>query len=326
MRHIVHLVDDVSPGGVTRLLDYIKSSDDMAALGRHEVVQVDGGLSRPPKVKADVIVNHVVLSWRNLPFFMALRARHRRCPIVHMEHSYSPAFVKLHVANTGRFRAMLTISLSLFDRVISISTAQRDWLTAFARLPEDKVTLVPPFVDISRFLALDPPSGAICKIGALGRLDGQKGFDILIRAFVAADLPGVSLEIFGDGADRSDLEALSAGHDRIHFHGHTEDPVAAIGSVDAIAMPSRREPYGLVALEALAAARPLLVSRADGLIDHAANGALPVAQLTTECWAEALASLVRGPRHDGTVARKNVRDAGQRFVHGWRSLLEDVAP
>ena len=325
MTRVVHLVDDTSPGGVTRLLDYIRGSKDMAAIGRHSVTVVAGGLSRPPLIEADVIVSHVVLSWRNLPFFLALRARYARTPLIHVEHSYSPAFLALHVSNPRRFRAMLTVSLSLFDRVVSISTAQRDWLIAFARLPAERVALIPPFVDISRFLALDPAAGPVRRIGALGRLDPQKGFDLLLRAFVAADLPGVSLEIYGDGPQRADLEALAKGDPRIVFHGHTDDPVAAMAAVDALAMPSRREPYGLVALEALAAGRPLLVSRADGLQDHARNGAIAVDRLTVEDWSAALARLAETD-HAATVetARRRVAGAGARFAEGWARLIEEV--
>lgn len=325
MTRIVHLVDDTSPGGVTRLLDHVQASHEMAAIGRHSIVVVRGGLSRAPRVEADVIVSHVVLSWRNLPFFLALRRRHARTPLVHVEHSYSPAFVDLHVPNPLRFRAMLTVSTSLFDRVVSISTAQRDWLIPFARLSEDRVSLIPPFVDISGFLALPAPSGPVRRIGALGRLDPQKGFDLLVRAFRAADLSGVQLDIFGDGPQRAELEELAKTDPRIVFHGHANDPVAAMAAVDAVAMPSRREPYGLVALEALAAGRPLLVSDADGLRDHARNGAIPVGRLSVADWSSALVRLVETD-HEAKVAtaRRCVAGAGSRFAEGWARLIEEI--
>ena len=70
----------------------------MAALGTHSVVAVRAGASLPPKLAADVIVSHVVLSWRNLPFVVALRSRYARIPLVHMEHSYSPAFFRDEVS------------------------------------------------------------------------------------------------------------------------------------------------------------------------------------------------------------------------------------
>ena len=185
--------------------------------------------------------------------------------------------------------------------------------------------MIPPCVELSRFHDLPPATGLIRRIGAIGRLDPQKGFDVLIPAFRKAKLAGVTLEIFGDGPEADRLRALAADHPGIVFHGHTDDPVVAIASVDAIAMPSRREPYGLVALEALAAGRPLLAAEVDGLIDHAANGAICVADLSVEAWASALRDLVATDHADRVAkARAKASDAEQRFIEGWRALLSGL--
>lgn len=325
MRRICHLVDDTGPGGVTRFLDFMSGSPITAALGEHEVIPVHAGFSRAPRPKADIIVSHVVLSWKNVPFFVALRSANPRATLIHMEHSYSPAFEHLHVKSAKRFRAMLSISLALFDRVVAICEAQQDWLTGPVGVPAAKVALIPPCVDLSQFLALASVDGEIRSIGAFGRFDAQKGFDVLIPAFRQARMPGVTLNIFGDGPQRAELEVLAGGDESIVFHGFIEDPCAAMATVDAVAMPSRREPYGLVALEALAASRALLVSRVDGLIDHARNGALSVERLSVEDWCEALRSLpTRTSVRERNQAKQLAGRAGQRFVDGWRALLADV--
>lgn len=325
MRKICHLVDDTSPGGVTRFLDYMRTSDATAALGKHTVLPVKPGLSMPPRPQADVIVSHIVLSWKNLPFFLALRAANAGTPMVHMEHSYSPAFEKQHVTSTRRFRAMLGVSLSLFDHVVAICTAQQQWLAEEVGVARDKIAVIPPCVDLQEYRALSPVEGSIRSIGAFGRFDAQKGFDVLIPAFRKAGLDGVTLDIFGDGPQRKKLEALADGDPRIIFHGFTDDPCAAMATVDAVAMPSRREPYGLVALEALAAGRALLVSRVDGLIDHVLNGALPVERLTVEDWAGALQDL---PQATDFAQRNRARQlaarADAKLVQGWTALLDEL--
>ena len=91
-------------------------------------------------------------------------------------------------------------------------------------------------------------------------------------------------------------------------------------------MPSRREPYGLVALEALASARPLLVNRRDGLLDHARMGAIAVDELSVDRWAAALSDLVadRLPV-DVMESRKKAANAGATFAAGWAALLDDLA-
>lgn len=322
MTRIVHLVDDTSPGGVTRFLDFLRSSQAAAEIGQHKVIPVKVGLSCPTHFEADVIVSHIVLSWKNLPFIFGLRARHPKVPLIHMEHSYSPAFEQQHVSAKTRFRAMLTVSLSLFDKVVAISEAQKTWLESAAALAEGKTVLIPSYVDLSDFLSIAPIEGEIRSIGAFGRLDPQKGFDILIPAFRKASLPGVTLDIYGDGPERAHLEELAAGDPSIVFHGFSDDPAGAMARVDALAMPSRREPYGLVAIEAMAAGRALLVSRVDGLIDHARNGAISVERLTVEDWSRALRALPQSTdKRTRQQARRNAARAEERFVQGWSGLI-----
>ena len=325
MTRVCHLIDDSSPGGVSRFLDYMRSSKVLADLADHTIVPVKAGLSRPPKIDADIILSHVVLSWKNLPFFVALRARYPAKPLVHMEHSYSPAFEKLHVSSRKRFRAMLGVSLALFDKVISISSAQKDWLAAEIRIPNEKIAILPPCVDLSGFLRLPATGDEIRSLGAFGRFDEQKGFDILIPAFLQADLSSVTLNLFGDGPMRRELEALAKGDPRVIFHGFIDDPARAMATVDAVAMPSRREPYGLVALETMAAGRALLVSCVDGLIDHALNGAFPVQRLTVDDWADAIRALpITSNVQKRTYARQIAARAEQNCAEGWRTLLAEL--
>ncbi|MFD2855829.1 glycosyltransferase [Seohaeicola zhoushanensis] len=90
-----------------------------------------------------------------------------------------------------------------------------------------------------------------------------KGFDLLIRAYRQVKGQAV-LRIHGEGPERAALEALAEGDRRIQFTGFVADPAAAMAQCDAVVMPSRWEPYGIVALEALTARRPLLTSPSTG--------------------------------------------------------------
>ena len=326
---IVHLVDDTSPGGVTRMLDFIRSAPGMTEFGQHKVQTVARGRFSAPVISADIIVSHLSISWRNLPMLMALRARYSGLTLIHVEHSYTEAFTAARVPNRKRFFALLRTAYSLFDRIVAVSEAQGGWMRRRALVRAEALKVIPSCVDLAPFLALKPVYSQPRIIGAIGRFDTQKGFDILIKAFRATSNPELRLRLIGDGESRAELEALASGDDRISFVGFQSDPAAAMATVDIVAMPSRWEAYGLVALEARAAGRPLLVAPVDGLKDHAEEGARLVSGGTLESWKSALEQISSaGPAlHIETArARAAARGSTRAVLARWKELLstEDV--
>lgn len=326
-QRICHLIDDTNPGGVMRFLDFIEHSKTMTNLAEHQEVFVKRGALSPPAIEANIIVSHLTVCWRNLPLFLALRAANPTTPIIHFEHTYTLGFFTAYVSSPTRFKALLRTSYAIFDQVVAVSYAQARWLHGSRLVPSRKLAIIKPCVDLSAFLALKPSvNKPIKNIGAIGRLNSIKGFDILIAAFKAAKFDNVNLHIYGDGAERPLLEKLAVDADNIHFHGHVEDASAIMASVDAVAVPSRYEAYGLVALEARAAGRPLLVSGVDGLQDHIDNGASKVPEQTVDCWAEALRTLVETPNSGQVLrSRKIAANAQTRFYDNWESLMGIMA-
>jgi glycosyltransferase involved in cell wall biosynthesis len=182
--------------------------------------------------------------------------------------------------------------------------------------------MIHPCVEIAPFLALKPAiDGPVRRFAMLGRLDVQKGFDVALAGFRAAAGTEDRLEIVGEGPERERLERMAAGDARIRFAGW-RDPAEALAEVDAVLMPSRWEAFGLVALEAQAAGRLVLVSNADGLADHVPHGATMVAPLTPEAWAAAIA---RARTEDPTSAvlrgRFRARGAERLFARRWAALV-----
>ncbi|SER99373.1 Glycosyltransferase involved in cell wall bisynthesis [Tranquillimonas rosea] len=317
MIRIAHLVDDTGAGGVTRYLDFLAADPVMARRMTHRIVPVSRTRPAATAIKADLIVSHLTVTWRGLPGLMALRARHAGTPIVHVEHSYCAGFVAANVRARRRFHTLLRTAYALFDRVVAVSEAQAEWLRLRGLVSDAALSVIPPCVELKAFHALPAPEG--CRtIGAIGRFDRQKGFDLLIRAFRALPEPTLVLRMIGDGEERARLEALAEGDPRIRFEGFASDPVAAMAGCDAVAMPSRWEPYGLVALEARAAGRRLLVSGADGLADHVGYGATPVQGGTVEAWTEALQAVRRG---EAEVTFGAVADGGRQCRSGWDALV-----
>lgn len=102
-------------------------------------------------------------------------------------------------------------------------------------------------------------------IGGVGRLARSKGFDVLIKAFERAALPGARLAILGDGRERARLERLArrAGP-HVFLAGFRSNIKDYYQAFDLFVCPSRREPLGRVVLEALDAGVPVLASATDG--------------------------------------------------------------
>ncbi|WP_136442605.1 glycosyltransferase [Pacificoceanicola onchidii] len=291
---VLHLIDDTTPGGVMRVIDFLTTSPAMSAFARHQVMRVSRGAALPA-CRADVIVSHLTVNWRALPRLIAFRARHAHLPLVHVEHSYTESFTAQNVPGKGRFFALLRTAYALFDRVVAVSDAQGDWLRSRGLVRASALRVISSTVDLSGFHALPAPRGRARVIGGIGRLHRQKGFDVLINAFRA--LPGAELELhlYGEGPEKAALQALAGDDPRIFFAGHTDDPETAMRAVDVVAMPSRWEAFGLVALETRAAGRRLICAQVDGLRDSG-DGGLFVRGHRTEDWTAALlATLASAP-------------------------------
>ena len=261
--NVLHLIDDTTAGGVTRVVDTIVMSTELAKHADHHVHVIEGardGLRHP---EATVIVSHLSVNWRNLPRFIALRLCNPHARLIHVEHSYTESFVRLNVRRKARFNLLLRQTFGLFDRIAAVSHGQGEWLCRIGAVPARKLAIVRSFVDLSAFASLPPVEGSIRVIGAIGRLEAQKGFDELISAFRRSRRSDLALHIYGTGSEEATLKALAARDPRITFQGFAEDPVAeAEGAV--VHRPRWRHAYVPVAEPA----RPVLDRRRDAGRDH----------------------------------------------------------
>lgn len=285
---IVHLVDDTTAGGVMRMLDFLMQNRELHADADQQMIRVNRRALSFGRIDADVIVSHLAISWRALPALVTLRAMHPTARLLHIEHSYTRSFTALNVTAKRRFFALLRVAYALFDTVIAVSQNQANWMLGRRLVSEASLQVIAPQVDLSGFEGLRAPSGPTRVIGAIGRLEPQKGFDILIEAFRKTSHLDARLVIFGDGNERERLEKLAQNDSRICFRGHAADPVAAYSEVDVVALPSRWEAYGIVAREALAAKRPIVAANVDGLADLSGTEARLVKGHTISDWAKAL--------------------------------------
>jgi rhamnosyl/mannosyltransferase len=156
----------------------------------------------------------------------------------------------------------------------------------------------------------------------VGRLVYYKGLDVLLEAVRESDL---RVAICGDGPLRGELEAAASGMgDRVRFLGDVsaEDLPALYAASAGFVLPSvaASETFGVVQLEAMAARRPLVVSRASEGVASVHSGANS-AVLVPPSDAVALRSAMLRVRDDAEV-RQSLVDAADVLL-AERYVLED---
>ena len=326
---IVHLLDDLSLGGVTRSLELFQHP----ALQRQydfSMEEVHPEWNFAPKIDAAVIVVHFSVSWKTLPFLYSLAARNSQASLVLMEHSYSREWEALCVAEPARFRSMLKLAHKVFDRVVCVSEAQAMWLAEVADLHPPKRQVIYPWSDMQGLAQLARPAFSLkapITVGAYGRFVQEKGFERLIHAMNAlSDGTEIKLLLGGFGPDEEKLKQLAAGNPNISFYGRVNDINHFLSQCDIIAVPSRFEAYGLVATEARLAARPILVSGAGGLPEQVGDAGLIVDFDDETAIVNMLKNLRHLPLVNMSVAgRDDCLHVTEKRIEAWLQMLGELS-
>jgi len=172
----------------------------------------------------------------------------------------------------------------------------------------------------------------------LGRLVPDKGFDLALAAFalIIERFPQVRLVVAGDGSERPKLEqqAVRLGLEGVvDFIGWVapESVPALVSTSTVVVMPSRYEPFGLVALDAALMARPIVASRVGGLsevVRHQQTGLL-VEKEDSRALADAISFLLdhsETARRMGQMARQRALDvfSWERCINAYDSLYRKL--
>jgi len=186
-------------------------------------------------------------------------------------------------------------ALSHADLILGPSTDTVQKLTAVQGIAPSKIRKLPwplsPYflamAERPEQLGLPPnfPQGrTILTVGRWASAERYKGIDNLIRvtARLRARFTTLHLVVIGQGDDLPRLRQLAIDEgvaDSVDFLGHLsrEELAACYANADVFAMPSSGEGFGIVFLEAMAFAKPIVGTACGGttdLVEHGANGLL----------------------------------------------------
>lgn len=211
-----------------------------------------------------------------------------------------PLVATLHATEAGRHAGWLSAPLNRqvhscewwlanrADAVVTCSSAMRTEVSTLYDLDPDRVSVVHNGIDAVRWRV--PRAAARAARAAreaaagpqlvyFGRLEYEKGVQDLIAALprIRRRHPGTRLLVAGSGTQREFLDERVAAHRvgrSVEFLGHLPDAdlAALLRTADAVVLPSRYEPFGIVALEAAAVGATLVASTAGGLGEVVRDG------------------------------------------------------
>ncbi|HTH49792.1 MAG TPA: glycosyltransferase family 4 protein [Candidatus Limnocylindria bacterium] len=292
------------PGSEPRLARYANER-----LGEH----VACGGSKPQFIRAalrlarraDCLVcahlHQLVIAW----LARGLNRRLRYCLVAHGIEVWRPYSLLERRALRGA------------DRILCVSEFTRHQLLRFCPgLAPERLVVVPNTFDphfapeLNNQVSQAPFAlPRILSVGRLSSADTYKGYDTLVEAMplVRKVYPTARLRLVGKGDDLPRLTALAdrlgvAGS--VDFLGPLSDEAlrAEYAVCDLFALPSRKEGFGLVYLEAMTYGKPCIGARAGGVpevLDDAVGRLVEYGNIAD--LADAICELVRHPRNSGVV-------------------------
>lgn len=215
----------------------------------------------------------------------------------HFKHEYKwPLIATMHATERGRRGGVVcgptSVAINHIEwqlcyeawRIIVTSRYMAGQLESFFQIPSDKLNIIPNGVDLWSYQRFDGMSLAAFRrrfadddeviVFHVGRLVHEKGAHTLVAAAprILAAFPNVRFVIAGRGPMYANLQKLASDlgvSDRLDFVGFIsdDDRDRLYRVADVAVCPSLYEPFGIVALEAMAAGVPVVVSGTGGLAE-----------------------------------------------------------
>lgn len=199
------------------------------------------------------------------------------------------------------------------ERIVCCSNFMRGEIESLFHTSLSRIVVIPNGASMNRYPVNDSPLDPEIEgiddqdqvVFYIGRLVPEKGVSTLIRAFlkVSREIQNAKLIIGGRGPQGPELQDLVAElglSDKVRFTGYVSDELRdrIYHRADVAVFPSLYEPFGIVALEAMASGTPVVVSNVGGLGEIVADGetGIKVTPSDEDGLASALQRILSDPR------------------------------
>ena len=309
-------------------------SDDNETTAVVQMFQREGILHRQVKFRIQSF------KWLAMIVRVMKIVRHEQIDVLHC-HSRFTLFCAWTVSKLAGIKLIYTAHSVYEDKwltryffgqhIVAISLQVKNNLTGYFSVKEDRISLIYNGVDIK-----NAPIDSIHKIDelygltgknpvvvAVGRLHSDKGLEYLLRSLprVVKEYPLLRLLLVGEGDLRSYLEDLVdelGVNSYVIFCGRQHDPRPFMQRSVCLCMPSLREGFGCVMVEAMLLEVPVIVTRVGVAPEIIGGGTgIFVPQRDSQKLADALLRVLRNPNDS-----KEMGERGKLLVESKLSLLK----
>lgn len=277
----------------------------------------------------DIVHAH---DWMSLKALAQLR-KTSTIPVV--LHVHSTEYDRAGLHGNQKIKSLERMGFHIADRLVAVSNLTRRILIEQYDVPNEKIDVVYNASNLAHARNFKAPQSTFQSsqmhdasqpaeplISFVGRVTYQKGPAYFVQAAHKAlqIQPNLRFQVIGTGDLLPSMRQLAwelGVIDKFTFHGFqsAKKVETLLAQSDVFVMPSVSEPFGIVALEALAQHIPIIISKQSGVAECLMH-ALKVDFWDTELMADRIVNLVRRPKLRGELQRNGAREI-DRF--NWES-------